>query len=274
MIYVGTSGFKFDDWKGTFYPPDVPQNKWLTYYGERFNCLEINSSYYRLMPAQTFYYMAQKVPEGFQFAVKAYGGLTHEPADATADDARAFIDSLQPLIEASKFGCVLAQFPNRFRNTEENRQYLIEFKERLEGLPVVIEFRHREWAEEAVFPFLRENGLGYCAVDEPRFRSLMPPIAVATSGIGYVRFHGRNAEKWFKGDNKTRYDYLYSEDELREWVPKIKTLDQQAERVYVFMNNCYAGKAATNAGQMREILQKELGDVAGVQPAREPGTLF
>jgi uncharacterized protein YecE (DUF72 family) len=274
MIYVGTSGFKFDDWKGAFYPPDVPQNKWLNYYGARFSCLEINSSYYRLMPARTFYSMAQKVPDGFQFTVKAFGGLTHEPADATADDARAFIDSLQPLIEADKFGCVLAQFPNRFHNTEENRQYLVEFKERLEGLPIVVEFRHREWADEAVFPFLRENGLGYCAVDEPRFRSLMPPIAVATSGVGYVRFHGRNYEKWWKGDNKTRYDYLYSEDELREWVPKIKTLDQQAERVYVFMNNCYAGKAATNAAQMTDILQKELSDVADVQPAAESGTLF
>jgi len=74
-----------------------------------------------------------------------------------------------------------------------------------------------------------------------------------------VRFHGRNYEQWWKGDNKARYDYLYSEAELREWMPKIKQISDQTEKVYVFMNNCYGGKAATNAAQMKELLQQELG---------------
>jgi len=259
MIHIGTSGFKFDDWKGAFYPPEVPQQRWLEYYAKRFNCVEVNSTYYRLVHPRTFFYMAEKVPAGFEFTVKAYGGLTHERGEESGADFQAFVDSLQPLVEAHKFGCVLAQFPNRFHNTEENRRYLVEFKERLGALPTVIEFRSREWAQESVFDFLRAQGIGYCAVDEPQFRSLVPPIAVATSAIGYVRFHGRNYEKWWKGDNKTRYDYLYSEDELREWVPKVEQLNDQAERVYVFFNNCYAGKAATNAAQMKELLQKELG---------------
>jgi uncharacterized protein YecE (DUF72 family) len=259
MIYVGTSGFKFSDWRGSFYPEDLAEKEWLRYYGERFNCLEVNSTYYRLLPARTFYYMAQKVPDGFQFTVKAYGGLTHEPAAGGEDDFAAFIDALQPLLEAGKFGCVLAQFPHRFHNTQENRQYLAEFKRRFGELPLVVEFRSGEWAQPAVFDFLREAGIGYCAVDEPRFRNLMPPVAAATSPVGYVRFHGRNYEKWWKGDNKTRYDYLYSADELREWAPKIGELAEQTERVYVFMNNCYNGQAATNAAQMQGLLQQELG---------------
>ena len=259
MIYIGTSGFKFDDWKGTFYPSDLSEKSWLNYYGERFNCVEVNSTYYRLVHPRTFSFMAEKVPAGFEFTVKAYGGLTHESGEGSGDDFQAFVDSVQPLIEARKFGCILAQFPHRFHNTQENRAYLAEFKQRLGGLPTVIEFRSREWAQEPVFDFLRENGLGYCAVDEPQFKNLIPPIAVATSNVGYVRFHGRNYETWWKGDNKTRYDYLYSEDELREWLPKVKRLEQETEKVYVFMNNCYAGKAATNAAQMKDLLQKELG---------------
>ena len=259
MIYIGTSGFKFDDWKGAFYPPDLSEKSWLNYYGERFNCVEVNSTYYRLVHPRTFYFMAEKVPAGFEFTVKAYGGLTHESGEGSDDDFQAFVNSVQPLIEARKFGCILAQFPHRFHNTQENRAYLAEFKERLGGLPTVIEFRSREWAEPPVFDFLREHDLGYCAVDEPQFKNLIPPIAVATSSVGYVRFHGRNYETWWKGDNKTRYDYLYSEDELKEWLPKVKQLEQQTEKVYVFMNNCYAGKAATNAAQMKDLLQKELG---------------
>jgi uncharacterized protein YecE (DUF72 family) len=258
MIHVGTSGFKFPDWKGSFYPADLPAKEWLRYYGERFDCLEVNATYYRLLPARTFHHMAQKVPAGFQFTVKAYGGLTHEPGAGGEGDFQAFLDSLQPLLEADKFGCVLAQFPHRFHNTEENRAYLAEFAQRLGALPLVAEFRSREWAQPAVFDLLREAGIGFCAVDEPRFSSLMPPVAVATSAIGYVRFHGRNYEKWWKGDAKTRYDYLYREDELREWTPKIRQLDDETERVYVFMNNCYGGQAATNAAQMKELLQREL----------------
>ncbi len=258
MIHVGTSGFKFDDWKGAFYPADLPQKDWLKYYAERFNCLEVNATYYRLLPARTFYYMAQKAPAGFEFTVKAYGGLTHEPSSAVEADFAAFIASLAPLLEAGKFGCVLAQFPNRFHNTEDNRAYLAQLRQRLGELPLVAEFRSREWAQPEVFDFLRQHGIGYCAVDEPQFRSLMPPVAVATSPIGYVRFHGRNYEKWWKGDSKTRYDYLYSEEELREWVPKIAQLAGETQKVYVFMNNCYGGKAATNAAQLQGLLQSEL----------------
>ena len=255
MVCIGTSGFRFDDWKGAFYPQELPAQRWLEYYAERFNCLEVNSTYYRLVHANTFAHMAEKTPPGFQFTVKAFGGLTHERGDTTAADFAAFSDSLQPLVEAHKFGCVLAQFPHSFHNTEENRRYLAEFTGRVGGLPTVVEFRGREWAQEAVFDFLRASGLGYCAVDEPQFRSLMPPLVEVTSPLGYVRFHGRNYRQWWAKDSKLRYDYLYSREELGEWVPKIQGLAKQTQKVYVFMNNCFQGQAATNAIELRDLLQ-------------------
>jgi uncharacterized protein YecE (DUF72 family) len=254
MIYVGTSGFKFDDWKGTFYPEDVKQKEWLNYYGSRFNCLEVNSTYYRLLHPATFFHMANKVPDGFLFTVKAYRSLTHEPGSDNEADFATFRDSLQPLIEAGKFGCVLAQFPTSFHNTPGNRQYLAGFCGQFSEHPLVIEFRNREWVVDEVFDFLRSRQVGWCAVDEPQFRSLMPPIAVATSPVGYVRFHGRNYQTWWKGGSKKRYDYLYNRDELLEWVPKIRQLAQETERVYVFMNNCYMAQAAKNAEEMRGLL--------------------
>jgi uncharacterized protein YecE (DUF72 family) len=254
MIRVGTSGFKFADWKGRFYPEALDERKWLEYYAERFNTVEVNSTYYRLLPPATFFQMAKKVPEGFDFTVKAYRTSTHEIGPETAADIAAFKESLRPLIEAGKFGCVLAQFPTSFHNTPEARGHLVRFREEFAGYPLVIEFRNREWLEEAVFDFLRENEIGFCGVDEPQLKSLLPPLAVATSDIGYVRFHGRNAKKWWSGSKEERYDYLYSAEELREWAPRIRRLEQQTRRVYVFMNNCFAGQAAVNAGQMREIL--------------------
>jgi len=259
-LFIGTSGFKFDDWKGTFYPDDLNPRQWLNHYGERFNCLEVNASYYTLINPATFYQMAKKVPQGFQFTVKAHRTMTHEISSENEDDFNFFLASLEPLIEDEKFGCALAQFPNSFRNTADNRQYLAEFRQKFAEakVPLVVEFRNRDWLADPVFKYLREQGIGFCAVDEPQFKSMVPPVAVATSKIGYVRFHGRNYETWWKG-GKERYDYLYSAEELESWVPKIETIAETTDDVYVFMNNCFQAKAAKNAAQMRDLLQERLG---------------
>lgn len=255
MIYVGTSGFKFEDWKGRFYPAKIKEKDWLEYYGERFSCVEVNASFYRLMHPATFFHMANKVPDGFHFTVKAYRSLTHEVGSDNEADFTTFLESLQPLLEAGKFGCVLAQFPTSFHNTPGARQYLAQLLDHFADCPLVVEFRNREWLKDEVFDFLRERQVGWCAVDEPQFRTLMPPVAVATSRIGYVRFHGRNYQNWWKqGEGKDRYDYLYSREELTEWVPKIRKLADETDTVYVFMNNCFAGKAAQNAAELREVL--------------------
>lgn len=254
-VYVGTSGFRFADWKGPFYPEGLKEKDWLAYYAQRFNCLEVNSSYYRLMPPSTYANMAKRVPDRFDFTVKAYRTLTHEFETEHEADFNAFIASLAPLLEAGKFGCVLAQFPTRFHNTPENRDYLAEFHYRFRDFPLVVEFRSRDWVDDAVFDFLREHTIGFCAVDEPRFSSLMPPVAVATSPVGYVRFHGRNYQSWWKqSEGKDRYDYLYSKEELEEWVPKIERIAGETQKAYVFMNNCFAGQAAINALEMRSLL--------------------
>jgi len=254
MIYVGTSGFKFDDWKGAFYPARLAQKDWLTYYAQKFDCLEVNSTYYRLLPPATFFHMANKVPAGFLFTVKTYRTLTHEIGPQTEDDFRTFLDSLRPLIEAEKFGCVLAQFPTAFHNQPENRDYISEFREKMAGLPLVVEFRHRGWLTEETFDWLKERGIGFCGVDEPQFSSLLPPVVRATSKIGYLRFHGRNYKEWWSGEKERRYDYLYTEEELRDWLPKMKSLEGETETTFVFMNNCFQAKAAVNALQLKGLL--------------------
>ncbi|NLJ60750.1 MAG: DUF72 domain-containing protein, partial [Firmicutes bacterium] len=109
------------------------------------------------------------------------------------------------------------------------------------------------------FDLLRSHSLGFCAVDEPRLPGLVPPIAEATSALGYVRFHGRNAKKWWKHDTPgERYDYLYQEAELKEWIPKIRQVADKTEKTYVFFNNCHSGQAAENARMLQTMLGLEL----------------
>ena len=261
MIYLGTSGFKYEDWKGTFYPAGLKEKEWLPYYARHFNALEIDSTYYRLMYPAVFYHLAQKVPESFHFAVKTYRTLTHEIGPSSRDDITAFLESIGPLREAGKFGCIIAQFPNSFHRSPKSLAYLTEVRRRFGELPLAVEFRHQGWADEETFHFLREQKIAFVCVDEPQFSTLMPPVANVTADFAYLRFHGRNYQTWWKsGEEKPRYDYLYSAEELREWLPKIKVLSGQAGRVYIFMNNHFRGQAAANAMELQALLESQLGE--------------
>jgi uncharacterized protein YecE (DUF72 family) len=260
MLHIGTSGFSYADWVGPFYPDSLRRGDFLEYYAQEFETCELNFTYYRIPDARTLESMSARTPQGFTFTLKANREMTHE-REGAASAFPQFVAALDPLIQTGKLGCVLVQFPWGFKNTPENRDYLAQCRDRLhsprtgETLPTVVEFRNREWINDEVFAILRDLDLGYCCVDQPRFRSLIPPIARATSEVGYVRFHGRNAAKWWKHDEAwERYDYTYSAEELKEWVPKIQDLDGETRDTYVFANNHWQGQAVDTARQLRMLL--------------------
>ncbi|MDD4363287.1 MAG: DUF72 domain-containing protein [Atribacterota bacterium] len=254
MLYIGTSGFSYQDWIGYFYPETVKKGDMLSLYAKHFNSVEINASYYRIPPAAVYYQLQSKVPENFKFAVKANQEMTHSRKE-NQSVFQEFKASLKPLLDSDKLGCVLAQFPFSFHYNRENISYLGYFKGLTNPLPLVIEFRNIGWIREEVFEFLRENQIGICAVDQPDLKGLLPPITKTTSDLGYIRFHGRNKENWWQHEQAyQRYDYLYTENELKEWIPKIKEIKNQTTDQYIFMNNHYRGKAAKNALLIKELL--------------------
>ena len=254
MIYVGTSGYRYKDWRGTFYPRSLPQQDELRYYAERFPAVELNFTYYGIPKPSVIAGMVVRTPPEFRFCIKANQATTHEQDRSVLG---AFKDAIAPAAEAGQLASVLAQFPFSFKNQEDNRRYLHQLAQDLQDYRPVVEFRHNSWVCPQVFQFLRANGLAYCCVDEPELPGLLPPDACATSDTAYVRFHSRDAAKWYAGA-AARYDYLYSKDELAEWVPKTQHLAEQAEDVYIFFNNCHAGSAAVNAAEFQEMLA-ELG---------------
>jgi uncharacterized protein YecE (DUF72 family) len=254
MIYIGTSGFQYDDWVGPYYPEGLPKENWLSFYAQEFNTLEINFTYYRMPTAKGLAGMARKVPDAFIFAVKATQEMTHarERDDKVFEQYRA---ALVPLQEQSKLGPILAQFPNSFRLSDESRDYLNYFRGQMDDLPVVIEFRNKEWIDEAhqeeTFELLNANQFGFCCVDEPYF----PRVAQVTSDVAYVRFHGRNYKKWWKHEHAwERYDYTYPVEELQEWAPKIEQMNEMAENTFVFSNNHYRAQGIDTARQMKLLL--------------------
>ena len=256
-VLIGTSGFSYKDWVGPVYPEGLPKQEWLSYYATEFRTNELNFSYYRIPAARTLDQMAAKTPEGFLFAIKAYKGITHEREDPEPQ-MKQFTAALAPLIEAEKFACVLAQFPHSFHANQANRDYLRRVREGFGDLPVVVEFRSRDWIDERTYDELRDLNFGFCCVDQPRFKNLVPPVAVATGPVAYVRFHGRNRQKWWQHSEAwERYDYSYSDEELQEWLPKINQLDGESPLTLVYMNNHWQGQAVGTARQLKMLMEED-----------------
>jgi len=264
QLLIGTSGYQFDDWFGTVYPETLKKKDVLEYYSKKleFNTVEINYTYYRLPSPRTSAAMAKKVPDNFLFAVRSYSGMTH---DIWEDDKRKvlkdttevfdqFVMGITPLLEAGKLGCVLLQFPYFFWPNRNSFSYLEFCRERLEGLDVVIEFRNKAWVRESTFAFLKKLDMGYCIVDEPRIKGLHPFTPVATASTGYLRLHGRNPE-WFKAGKEERYNYFYSEDELKELMARSERVFEMTERTFIFFNNCTSGSALKNALIVKKMLK-------------------
>lgn len=252
-LRVGTSGFSFPDWVGPFYPPGVRREQMLDFYATEFDCVEVNLTYYRVPGAATMESFAKRTPPSFDFMVKAHKTVTHDrQLDAAVDEA--FRRAVVPLEEAGKYRGTLAQFPWSFRDAPESRAYLASLRARLPDAPVIVEFRNRSWAHDETFQFLRDRGLGYSVVDAPPIPTLMPTVVRATSDLGYVRLHGRNMRNWWGGSSTLRYDYDYSEPELRDWREKVRALAAETTTTYVFFNNCHAGHAARNAILLKKLL--------------------
>jgi uncharacterized protein YecE (DUF72 family) len=254
-IFIGTSGYYYADWQGTFYPEGTTKKDFLEYYSRQFRVVELNFTYYRMPTARQLEGMIAKSGGRLLFVIKAPKELTHEISeDSLKNILPLFLKSIAPLVREKLLGAVLAQLPQSFHYIHENRVYLQELLEGMAPQPVVVEFRQKEWLKESVYQSLRDLGVGFVCVDEPDLPALLPPLCMATARIGYLRFHGRNKKAWYGTDSVRRYDYLYSEDELAEWVPKIKDLTEKTDRVFAFFNNHAKAQAPANAKMLINLL--------------------
>ncbi|MBV8489409.1 MAG: DUF72 domain-containing protein [Candidatus Eremiobacteraeota bacterium] len=266
MIYVGTCGFSYKEWIGPVYPPKIKPAEMLPFYALKFRAVEIDSSAYGVPAARTVESMARRTPANFRFSFKAPQTVTHPPEGGAAkhvhEDAQLLVEALAPMIEAKKLACVLLQFANGYKPEGDARSYVARAIEAFDGLPVVVEFRNRQWQTAETLEFLREHDAGYCNVDMPHLDGLLTASSDASASIGYVRFHGRNAKTWWRGTNTTRYDYLYSPDELVPWTDRVAEIEAQTRETYVFFNNHANGKAAQNAEMFEALLDEAYGEEA------------
>jgi uncharacterized protein YecE (DUF72 family) len=268
----------------------------LRYYSSIFPMVEVDATYYHPPTRDLAGLWVERTPENFRMDVKAYSLFTLHPAQtrslwaevaealpeddrekgstyltALPDDAvdrawELFADALLPLYSAGKLGAVFFQFPPWFTPRRDNRDYLRQLPERLPDYPIAVEFRNGRWLAEPddqrrTLELLESAGLAYVCVDEPQgFPSSVPPTLAVTANLAVLRFHGHNAENWNKKNitPAERFRYLYSQDELEAWAPKVKELAAQARETHVVFNNCYRDYGVNNARQLALLLGEGL----------------
>jgi len=299
-IQIGTCSWADEALSKWFYPPKLPAKERLAWYAEHFDTVEVDSTFYRLPSESMVAGWAERTPPEFTMHIKAFGLMTRHPvkAEVIPDDLRAempvddrgrvdrpprelraeifgrFLAALEPLRAAGKLGGILFQLPPYIVYKDSSLEYLRWARERLEGYEMLVEFRHRSWLDEEnrvdSLSFLERIGASYVVVDAPRSdtaRNLVPTVVATTSPLAYVRFHGRNLGTWNKrgGSAAERFDYLYTDEELGEWVEPLQELAGETEQAYAFFNNNASSEdpdnplrrvsqAATNARQLRRLL--------------------
>ena len=274
-----------------WYPPEANNaEKRLRYYTRQFPLVEVDSTYYALPAEQTAAAWAQRSPKDFTFNIKAFSLFTQHPTriatlpkdlrpaaekaakgkpnvylkdagpELTEQAWERFLAALEPLRQTGRLGAILFQFPQWFVIGRARKDYIRLVAERVAPRQVCIEFRNKTWMSEdnraETLAFLADHQLPYVCVDEPQgYPSSVPPVVAATAPLAVVRMHG-HSEKWDSHDIQEKFRYRYSENELTEWVPKVRSLAAEADTTHVLFNNCYSDDAQVNAQQLAELLSR------------------
>jgi uncharacterized protein YecE (DUF72 family) len=295
-IRVGTSSWADPGFVEEWYPPGLPTGDRLPYYAERFDAVEVNSTFYAVPAARQVARWAEITPDGFSFDVKLHRLLSRHsgavnslpPALREAADTGprgrvkltpeleaaltgALLEAVAPLADAGKLATFLLQLSPGFSPHEHELDELAPLVEQLAPHPVAIEFRHRSWTTRGRLPgtlgWLEDHGAAWVGVDAPQGKSItiMPPVdAVTTPRVAYLRAHGRNEEGYVKGRSVAeRFAYRYADDELEEIGARARELARTAEQVRLHFNNNRGSDAPVAAERMRQLL----GQTAGASAA-------
>ncbi|MFQ5860482.1 MAG: DUF72 domain-containing protein [Dehalococcoidia bacterium] len=229
-VLIGTSGWSYAHWRGPFYPPELPQARWLEFYTQRFPTVELNNSFYRLPLSKTFQNWRTRVPQGFLFAVKASRFITHiKRLRDVAEPLETFLERARLLAE--KLGPLLYQLPPGLGRDEARLSSFLALLPR--DLQHVVEFRNPSWYDEGTLALLMGHNVAFCVHD---MRGCATPV-LATADFAYVRLHGPTGT----------YSGCYTKEALEEWADQVRAIGQGLKAVYIYFNNDIGGFAVANA---------------------------
>jgi len=259
VVRCGPAGWSYSHWDGVVYPQPKPRGfHRLEYLAKYFDAVEIDMSRSGPVRTEAARLWLSKV-EGnprFRFTANLHRRFTHE---RLLDDSEVeeFGRCLRVLQWEGRLGCLLMQFPWAFRFTEENRDYLIRLRRAFHQFPLVAEMRHRSWLHEEALGTLIDYQIGFSNIDQPDHFGATPATALLTSGVGYIRLHGRGNGEWFRQFEPTKRlpqrDYLYTAGELVEWKKRTEQIRRFADTVFVITTNDGGGRSVVNSLELQAL---------------------
>jgi len=292
-LRIGTSGWNYPTgkgtWNGIFYP--LPQDRErgfdeLRFYSERFNTVEVNSTFYGQPRANATLGWVKRTPADFEFAVKMFQKFTHpnlsiDPGPVTQADVDAFKGGVDPLAAAGKLGPLLIQFPASFQRTPEAAAYVEWLLKAFSDYTLAVELRHRSWSDAPeTMALLDQSHAAWVQIDEPKFKSsVRQDLVGGNAEVYYLRLHGRNAKEWWDhAESEDRYNYFYSREELEPIAEIVREVRAITKKAYLFMNNHFSAQSVANAITLKKMLDDPITgklppemidrfpDLAGVAP--------
>ena len=272
-LRIGTSGWNYPTgkgtWNGIFYPlPEDRQRGFdeLSFYAERFNTVEVNSTFYGQPRANATLGWVKRTPAGFDFAVKLFQKFTHpnmsiDPGPVTQADVDAFKGGIDPLAAAGKLGPLLVQFPSSFQRTQEAVDYLDWLLKAFADFELAIELRHRTWSDAPeTAQLLNERRAAWVQIDEPKFpSSIRQDLKGKGSDLYYLRLHGRNSKEWWDhAESEDRYNYFYSGEELAPIASTVRDIRSMVKKAYLFLNNHFSAQSVANAVTLKKMLDEPI----------------
>ncbi|MGC8594199.1 MAG: DUF72 domain-containing protein [Candidatus Kryptoniota bacterium] len=273
-VKVGTAGWNYDDWVGVFYPESNRKNfSKLKFYSEFFDCVEVNSTYYRHLPYKIAEKWLNEVAgnQEFEFIIKLFKNFTHGTQKTNSqfyNDKEAVKNFLYPFIERKKLAGMLIQFSEFFLATDKSKSYLSFLMEEFSDVRTFLELRHNSWYRDDNMEFLKSLNTNVVTVDQPALKNMVGFTTEAAGKVGYFRLHGRNYDRWMESrkaltngitiddsQRNERYNYLYSSEEIDEIEKRIRAIKEKCQGIYVVLNNHPLGKAAANALELLKRLK-------------------
>ncbi len=239
-LYIGTSGYSYQLWRGKFYPQGTAQKDWLAFYARHYNAVEVNATFYRPFSKNVFTHWSDVTSDTFRFVLKGPKVITHEQRlENVGEELNQFVTSTAAL--GDKLSAMLWQFPAGAHADELLERFAAFLPTLPTGIKQVFEFRHISWFTEAVYDLINQFDAAFVINDSPHF----PSREVVTDHVMYIRFHGPDK----------LYNSLYTKEQLQIWADKILPRLAQND-VYLFFNNTMAGQGLQNANELKAMLSK------------------
>jgi uncharacterized protein YecE (DUF72 family) len=239
-IHIGTSGWHYKHWKGTFYPKDTADKNQFSIYIKTFETVELNNSFYRLPDADTFAAWQKSAPDNFIFAIKGSRYITHmKKLNETTAALRSLLENASELKE--KLGPILFQLPPKWNPNMERLEIFL--KQLPKGFRFAFEFRNPAWYTEDVYSLLRKYKSAFCIYELDHHLS---PL-ITTTDFVYVRLHGPEG----------KYQGSYTKRQLNSWAKHCRKWQEAGKEVFIYFDNDQEGYAAFNAQTLQEILHMQ-----------------